>query len=87
MSDPMIESLRRRIAGHDLAILEAVNARLELVAELREYKRAIEVEFVDPEQEERLLGALEEANGGPLSREGLRRLFREILALTKDELG
>jgi chorismate mutase len=87
VSDPLIESLRGRIAEHDLAILEAMNARLELVAELREHKRATGVEFVDAEQEKRLLNALEQASGGPLSREGVRRLFREILALTKEELG
>jgi chorismate mutase len=87
VNDPLTESLRRRIAEHDLAILEAANARLELVAELREHKRATGAEFVDPEQEERLLSVLEQASGGPLSREGVRRLFREILALTKDELG
>ena len=87
MSDPLTEGLRRRIAEHDLAILGAVNERLKLVAELREHKRSTGVEFVDPEQEERLLSTLEQASEGPLSREGVRRLFREILALTKDELG
>ena len=86
MTDPVVERLRARIAERDRAVLDAVNARLELVAELRAHKERAGLDFVDPEQEERLVRALEDANRGPLSAEGLRELFREILALTKREL-
>ena len=86
MTEDVVQALRERIAERDRAILAAVNARLELVARLKEIKKAQGIEFVDPEQEERLLAALERANGGPLSKHGLRRLFEEILALTKAEL-
>ena len=41
---------------------------------------------VEPEQEKRLLHALEQTNAGPLSGEGLRELWKEILALTKREV-
>ena len=85
MSDALIRRLREQIAERDRAILEAVNARLRLVAELKQHKESEGIHFVDPEQEERLLGALEAANGGPLSSAGVRRLFGEILALTKRE--
>ena len=87
MSDPLIRRLREQIAERDRALLDAVNARLKLVAELRRHKEEQGLDFVDPEQEERLLQALAAANAGPLSDEGLRRLFRELLALMKDELG
>lgn len=86
MTDPLTEELRRRIADQDRAILAAVNARLRLVAELSAHKAEAGIEFVDPEQEERLLQALESDNGGPLSAAGVRQLFEEILALTKREL-
>lgn len=86
MSDAEIQRLRDAIAGHDHEILAAVNARLELVAELKRHKGRAGLAFVDPEQEERLLAALVAANDGPLSEAGLRDLFREILALTKREL-
>lgn len=86
MSDPDVERLRARIAERDRAVLDAVNARLELVTELRAHKERAGLDFVDPEQEERLLRALEDANRGPLSSQGLRELFREILALTKREV-
>ena len=85
-SDPTVERLREELAHQDRAILEAVNARLRLVEELRRYKEEAGLPFVDPEQERRLLDRLAAANTGPLSEEGLRELFREILALAKREL-
>jgi chorismate mutase / prephenate dehydratase len=81
-----LQALRERVAKADADILELVNRRLQLVAEIRELKEAHGHAFVDPRQEERLLARLRELNGGPLSEEGVERLFREILALVKDEL-
>jgi chorismate mutase len=86
MSDSLIRRLRGEIAERDRAILDAINSRLRLVAELKRHKDAEGIGFVDPEQEERLLERLEAANTGPLSREGLRQLWKEILALTKREV-
>ena len=86
MSDALTRRLREQIAERDRAILEAVNARLRLVAELKRHKEAQGIDFVDAEQEERLLSTLERASGGPLSAAGVRALFSEILALTKREL-
>jgi chorismate mutase len=86
VSDPSVERLRKEIADRDRAILDAVNARLQLVAELKRHKESVGMGFVDAWQEERLLQALEDANAGPLSREGLRQLWREILALMKREV-
>jgi chorismate mutase/prephenate dehydratase len=87
MSDDTTRRVREEIAKRDRMILDAVNERLRLVDELRLHKDAAGIAFVDPEQEERLLQALEQANAGPLSRDGVRKLFVEILALTKRELG
>jgi chorismate mutase len=86
LSDALIRRLREQIAERDRAVLDAVNARLRLVTELRRHKEREGIDFGDPEQEERLLLALEDTNPGPLSREGLRKLFEEILALTKREV-
>jgi len=87
VNDPLIRRLREQIAERDRAILDAVNARLKLVGELKRHKESHGMGFVDSDQEERLLQALERTNAGPLSGEGLRRLWKEILALTKRELG
>jgi chorismate mutase/prephenate dehydratase len=82
-----LERLREEVAGGDREILELVNRRLDLVREIRAQKDADGVPFLDPGQEERLLARLRELNGGPLSAEGVDRLFREILDLVKRELG
>ena len=67
--------------------MEAINTRLTLVARLKRYKEERGLEFVDLEREEWMLNYLLRANRGPLSAEGLRELFTEILDLTKREVG
>jgi chorismate mutase len=84
--DPVVRDLRERITEVDQAILEAANARLELVRELRRHKIAQGWDFVDPGREERLLDALAGENPGPLSEDAVRQLFLDLLALTKREI-
>jgi chorismate mutase len=85
-SDPVVRELRDQIAANDLAVLEAVNRRVELVRLLKEHKDSQGLEFVDREQEERLLDRLAAVNRGPLSEETVRELYRTLLELTKREL-
>jgi 3-deoxy-7-phosphoheptulonate synthase / chorismate mutase len=85
-SDQNVERVRAELSRHDRAILDAVNARLRLVAELKRYKEEAGIPFVDADQERRLLDRLAATNTGPLSEEGVRELFTTILALTKREL-
>ena len=66
--------------------MEAVNRRLKLVARLKRYKEERGLEFVDLGREEWMLNYLPRANRGPLSADGLRELFGEILDLTKREV-
>ena len=85
-SDPTVQRLRDEISELDASILDAVNARLELVAALRRHKEVVGLPFVDPDRERKLLDDLVLANRGPLSDEGLRELFCELLDLTKREV-
>jgi chorismate mutase len=85
--DPMIRQLREQVSDNDRALIEAINARLRLVAKLKSYKESRGIEFVDPEREEWMLQYLARANRGPLSADGLRQIFEEILDLTKREIG
>jgi len=85
--DDTVDEYRARIAAADRALVEAVNARIVLVAELKAYKEAHGISFLDPDRERELLRALQEANPGPLSEDGLRDLVEHVLALTKRELG
>jgi chorismate mutase len=84
--DPFIRQLREQISDNDRAFVEGINKRLKLVAQLKSYKESRGLSFVDPEREEWMLQYLSRANRGPLSSEGLRELFEEILELTKREV-
>ncbi len=85
-SDPRIEQLREQIAQNDVKIVEALNARLELVARLKRIKDERQIDFLDPAREEWMLGYLTRANRGPLSPDGLREIYAELLDLTKREV-
>jgi chorismate mutase len=85
-SDATIEGLRARISANDRELIERVNDRLRLVAEMKVYKASKGIDFFDPERERRMLEYLRRANDGPLSDEGLTTFFAALLALTKDEL-
>ena len=86
MTDPTVQRLRDEISQLDRSILEAVNGRLELVGALRRHKQEVGLPFLDPDRERQLLEDLASANSGPLSEEGLRELFSELLDLTKREV-
>ena len=84
--DRRIRQLREQISDNDRAIVEAINTRLALVAQLKRYKESRGIGFVDPDREEWMLRYLERANRGPLSPEGLREIYSELLDLTKREV-
>jgi len=84
--DPLIRQLREQISDNDRAIVESINKRLKLVAQIKRYKESRGLSFVDPDREEWMLQYLSRANRGPLSPDGLTELFEEILALTKREV-
>jgi chorismate mutase len=84
--DPLIKQLRQQISDTDRSIVDAFNARLRLVARLKGYKESRGIDFLDPEREEWMLQYLTRANRGPLSGDGLKELFDEILDLTKREV-
>jgi chorismate mutase len=84
--DPVIRQLREQVSDNDRVLIEAINARLRLVAKLKGYKASRGFDFVDPEREEWMLRDLRRANRGPLSQEGLEEIYKEILDLTKREV-
>jgi chorismate mutase len=85
-ADPLVRQLREQISDNDRAIVEGVNRRLELVARLKDYKASRGFGFVDPDREEWMIRYLARANRGPLTEEGLREIFEELLDLTKREV-
>jgi chorismate mutase len=85
--DPFVQQTREQLNALDRSIFDAVNRRLELVARLKRHKAERGYSFVDPSREEQMVENAAAANAGPLSADGLRRLYAELLALTKREVG
>ena len=86
MTDQTVQRLRDEISALDRSILDAVNGRIELVAARGRHKQEGGLPVLDPDRERQLLDDLASANSGPLSDEGVRELFRELLDLTKREV-
>ena len=85
-TDPFVRDVRRQISDLDSALVELVNKRLKLVAKLKRYKEEHGIGFVDLAREEWMLQYLQRANRGPLSADGLSRLYHELLSLMKQEV-
>jgi chorismate mutase/prephenate dehydratase len=81
-----VARFRALIGEIDRELLDAVNRRLELVRDLKRYKEEHGISFVDPAREAELLDERVAKNAGPLSEEGVRAFFVELLALIKREV-
>lgn len=82
----MLDEYRTQISAVDREIIALVNRRIQLVRDLKAYKDANGIDFVDPERERQLFEDRARDNDGPLSDGGLRAFYAELLALTKREL-
>jgi chorismate mutase len=84
--DAYVQQVRRQISDVDSSLVELVNKRLKLVAQLKRYKDEHGIGFVDLAREEWMLQYLQRANRGPLSEAGLKELYHELLDLMKREV-
>jgi chorismate mutase len=84
--DAYVQQVRRQISDVDSALVDLVNKRLKLVAQLKRYKDEHGIGFVDLAREEWMLQYLQRANRGPLSQAGLSELYHELLDLMKREV-
>jgi chorismate mutase len=84
--DPIVKQLREKVSDNDRVLIEGINARLRLVAQLKSYKDSRGYDFVDPQREESMLRDVSRSNRGPLSQEGLEQIYQAILDLTKREV-
>jgi chorismate mutase/prephenate dehydratase len=85
--DQTLRDLREKIADADRDLLDGLNRRLELVRQLWRHKAATGLPLLAPDREAQMTTYLVQSNKGPLSEEGLRAFYAELLALTKRELG
>jgi chorismate mutase / prephenate dehydratase len=77
---------REQIDAVDRGLLAGINRRIELVRRLHEHKVATGLPLRDPGREETMVAALQEANDGPLSPEGVDQLVHFVLELTRREI-
>jgi chorismate mutase len=80
------DEIRAEITANDRALIDGVNTRLRLVAELWQIKQERGLGRTDPGREHELLEALAATNDGPLSAEGLAEVVGGLLALTRREI-
>jgi chorismate mutase len=85
-TDPVVGAARDEIAALDGRILALLNQRIRKVAELRRYKDANGISFVDRDREAWLTDYLKRINNGPLSDRGVDELIAFVLALVKREV-
>lgn len=86
MSDDVVNSLRDEITAIDRELVALVNRRIDTVARLKRHKDEHGIAFVDPDREARMVAERVAENAGPLSEEGLRAFYAELLALVKREV-
>jgi chorismate mutase/prephenate dehydratase len=75
-----LKDLRGRIDKLDLQILELINKRAGLAAEIGKHKNDHGTEVFMPAREEEVYKNIEEANKGPLDLATVRAVFREIMS-------
>jgi len=86
LSDETVSRMRDEITAIDRELLALVNRRIDAVAHLKRHKVEHGIAFVDPDREARMIAERVAENAGPLSEEGLRAFYAELLALTKREV-
>ena len=86
MSGDSLEKLRGRISALNRKLLDEVNERLRLVAEIRALKVERGLAMHDPVREEQMLRELVAANPGPLTEAQLREVFEAIFSVSLEFL-
>src|SRR5664279_1831390 len=79
MSDEKsVSELRAQVDEINMAILDLLTRRANIVSEIGKAHTQLGVAHYDPSREAEMLTALERANKGPFSNETIKALFREI---------
>jgi len=86
LTDDVVNGLREEISAIDRELIALVNRRIDTVARLKRHKAEHGIAFVDPDREAQLIADRVRENDGPLSDEGLRAFYTELLALIKREV-
>ena len=74
-----LSNCRGRIDNLDRRIVELLNQRAVVAAEIGEIKQAMAMPIYEPKREDVVFHNVMEANGGPLSGEAVHRIFERII--------
>ncbi|MES1166525.1 MAG: chorismate mutase, partial [Pseudomonadota bacterium] len=72
--------IREQIDGLDQQIVELLNRRLALAAEIGKLKRSAGGQIYVAEREDAVLRKVTELNQGPIKQEALHAIYREIMS-------
>jgi len=75
-----LDDWRSRINDLDNRILQLLNQRAEAVLQIGDLKRRQDAPVYAPDREAEILQRLGESNGGPLGRDAIVAIWREILS-------
>jgi 3-deoxy-7-phosphoheptulonate synthase/chorismate mutase len=78
MTDSRLQELRSQVDVINLQILELLNRRATIAADIGTVQAQLGSSFYDPQREAYMLDQLERNNKGPFSNETIKALFREI---------
>ena len=79
MSRKELERLRGAIDELDRVIVKLLNQRAKYAIEIGIAKKAVALPVYSPEREREVLRNVEGENRGPLSADGIRRLYERII--------
>ncbi|MFN9747063.1 MAG: prephenate dehydratase [Betaproteobacteria bacterium] len=82
-TSPALLALRERIDAVDRELLALLNRRMRLAQEVGELKRAEGSVVFRPEREAQVIDGLKAANPGPLPRDSVAPIWREIMSASR----
>lgn len=79
-----LDDLRRQIDDIDAELVELLAQRFKASLEISAEKRKADHEIHDPARVDAVLAHITAKNKGPISNEDLKKLFREIIAISTE---
>ena len=74
-----LEELRVEIDDMDRRIVELLNARTRVVEDIGRVKREARLPIYEPKRESQVYANIVRCNSGPVTPDGLRRIFERII--------
>ena len=80
LENKKLESLRDEIDEIDSQIVSLLNSRVQAAVAIGKIKSELGLDPYDPAREEQVFKKLEDLNGGPLTKDSLQIIYREVIS-------